>query len=150
MEEYTLERTGDRPIKFNGELIAYASTNYGQGPCQRRWWQLALYQTDSGKFAMHINYHTDWHGEFDKSEVFVEDTIESVVEQLKCTIPVPSMTGFPVGSQYAEKQARVLDILTSAWNVAVSVIFWRTCRKQSDLAGQQRPFLECTGKGLPL
>ena len=120
MQSYQLERTGNRPVTFTGELIAESSTHSTDGPASNRWWNLSLYKTESEKFALHIEYQTQWQGEHGRSDVSFRNSPEGLMKQLYLIEPEDAVIGYPLGQQYEDKQARLELILRQAWDKAVS------------------------------
>lgn len=85
METFTLDVDNKPNIRFNGELIAYASSsdNNASGSSYSgstgRWTELALYKTAGGKFICHQIGRTRWEGERDRYSAEVCDDEAGVV-----------------------------------------------------------------------
>jgi poly-beta-hydroxyalkanoate depolymerase len=81
METITLERTDQKDLRFNGELLAVCNNKnpYNDGG---RWTVYALYKTEKGKFVCSIERVTRWQGESDHSEVTVCQSESDVIEAL--------------------------------------------------------------------
>ncbi len=47
--EFTLDRDGARALRFNGELLAEASSRHGEAP---RWTEIAIYVTCDGRYVL--------------------------------------------------------------------------------------------------
>jgi len=108
MEEITLDRTGDRPLKFRGELIAEGDSQIIQGSDHNRWHELALYRhEDRERYILAIGYRTQWQGEAAHDDVFVCLSAAEACEIIRSTLPTEHLMGFPLGDQYAGKQARL-------------------------------------------
>jgi len=120
MKTYTITRTGDRPLKFNGEVLAESSSKKPDGPCSSRYWDLALWRTDSGKFVLSAGYFTQWQGESRREDVFVEATAEAAAEQLQKHDYLAPVVGFPPGHE--DRQHRLEQQLTLCWEAAVTEI----------------------------
>jgi|SRR6185437_862308 len=75
MNEFKLNVTNSRPIKFKGELISEDKTQIGTG----RFIKLALYKTSGGNFVCQKIEITQWAGERDQHFVEICKDIESVV-----------------------------------------------------------------------
>jgi hypothetical protein len=54
MEQFTLARTGDAPIRFWGERIAQAEPEPNFKSGKRRWFELALYRTRGGQHVLEV------------------------------------------------------------------------------------------------
>lgn len=120
MESITLTRTGDRPLKFEGEEITTAGGRISGGQEQNRWHELSLYHTAGGKYVLSIEYRTVWQGEIDHAQVTTHGDAEDVTIELKTYSPTAHVIGFPLGDQYAEKQGRLMEGLRARYEAAVS------------------------------
>lgn len=120
MDAITLQRTGDRPLKFQGELLAETSSYQHNGPSNTRWHEFALYRTGAGTYVCAIGYRTRWQGEFPYDAAFTAETAEGVIDQLRMTRPDEHLLGYPPGGQYAERQERVRSSLELAYDTAIS------------------------------
>ena len=120
MEKITLNRTGDRPVEFTGEEIASADTREHQGPCQNRWWEIALYRNEPGKFVLAIGYRTQWQGEHPTDTVYVCDTAEETADAARAHPYNSGVSGFPHG--HDERQARLEQMLRQCWEAGLTEI----------------------------
>lgn len=84
MEQFTLERDEQRPLKFTGELIASASSsadsvrgNYSGST--GRWTELKLYRTQAGKYVCQEIGFSQWEGEHTRYQAHVADTHDQIV-----------------------------------------------------------------------
>lgn len=79
MKEFRIERTGKRPLKFEGELIGEASGGIsgeeGALPC---WTEMAIYRTAGGKYVCEVRSKAIM--EMDSLKADVVKTLEEVVE----------------------------------------------------------------------
>lgn len=62
---YTLRRTGQAPLRFQGELLAEADGEYESGRDFNRWHELTVYRTRGGKYVLRIAYRSAHQGELD-------------------------------------------------------------------------------------
>lgn len=115
MEEFQLPRTGDSPVSFRGTLLASAT---GQAAGAIRWYELAVYRTDSGAFVLSIAYRSTFKAhragpEPEHKLVYVCDTPQAVVAQLKAyrTEIADRIQPIPEGVSGREKKMR--QLLTS-------------------------------------
>ena len=77
------------------------------GKEQNRWHELAIYRTAGGKWVGYVRYCTQWQREDGHDfATWCAEAADLVVE-LKYYNPTEHVKGFPVGGQYAEKQARL-------------------------------------------
>lgn len=63
METITVRRDDGRDLRFQGELVAEASSQSCEGDSQNRWCELMLYRTAGGKFVGAEIGRTRWQGE---------------------------------------------------------------------------------------
>jgi hypothetical protein len=63
MQDYTLRREGDEPLRFDGELVAESSGFHFKGREQNRWHEVRVYRTDLGDYVAEIVYGTQWEQE---------------------------------------------------------------------------------------
>lgn len=75
MERITLERTGQRPLVFTGELIKTESTRRHNSS---RWTDMSIYRTAGGKYVASMYHATCWQGEHDTCTAQVFATIEDM------------------------------------------------------------------------
>ena len=99
MADYTLPRTGDRPLAFRGELLAESDGEVTDGQHNNRYHALALYRTASGRLVAHVAYHTEWVGEQESSTVYVADTPADLADALKSHNPCSTLVGMPRGME---------------------------------------------------
>ena len=120
IQEYTLTRTGERPLKFKGEVIAEAGGHWHVGQEQNRWHEIRIYKTAGGKHVLEVEYCTCWQGEDSNHRAIVYDTLEEAVDALEFIEPLEHLIGFPPHPQFAEKQARLEDSLRQRWGTLLS------------------------------
>lgn len=128
MTTHTIPRTGNAPLKFEGELIAKSvptpdSGKKGKEP--KRWHELTLFCTLTGKYVLAISYRVEWKGEHDHHYAEVLPDIPSAVRAIQGYDPVAHVIGYPPSEQYAEKQARLLNELRQTFAVQVSELLNR-------------------------
>lgn len=81
MTETIIERDGDLPIRFIGELVAEVDS---YTPGKLRWTALSAYRTSTGKYVLHEEGLTEVEGEGDRSSAIVsEDAGKFVVSLYK-------------------------------------------------------------------
>ena len=105
MAEIRLQRTGDAPLRFDGELVGDSDGQRQAGRDRNRWHDLAVYRLKDGQYVVAIAYRTQWQGELDHHEAAVVSTAKDIVEVLREYDPCGHLGGFPAGPQYAERQA---------------------------------------------
>jgi hypothetical protein len=76
MNEFKLDVTNGRPVKFKGESIAHDKEQTGTG----RFTDLELYKTSGGNFVCERVEITQWQGESNKHYVKLVKTESEVIE----------------------------------------------------------------------
>ena len=104
MKSIMLERDGDAPLVFEGELLAEAR---GGDPDRSRWHELALYRSRAGNYVLEARYESRWQGESGAREALVLDGPASLRASLRAYDPLKNVVGYPPGAAYAGKQARL-------------------------------------------
>lgn len=119
MSEHTIRRDGDLPLQFTGELVSEASSRERDA---QRWYDLALYRTDGGRWVVGIVYRTRWQGEQDYYAAHVSDLPE-LVSLLRALAPAEHVQGYPPGGHYEKKQRRLLQRLRLGLERAIAELF---------------------------
>jgi hypothetical protein len=122
MAGITLNRTGDRSIMFEGELISKVDTRIIAGKDHNRWHELAVYRTDSGRLVAFVGYRTQWAGEIDRDDAHVCNSPEEILEFFKFVDVLAGLLGYPPGAQFHEKQARIERELSQRYDAAISEV----------------------------
>jgi len=78
-----LERDGDIPLSFSGELIGEASNRTIRGDRQNRWTEVEIYRTAKANWVAHIIGRSCWDGEVDRHSVVVAVNPLDLVEGLR-------------------------------------------------------------------
>lgn len=121
MQTINLNRTGDRPLQFTGELLAETDTRQHQGAGQNRWWELTLYREESlHKYVLAIGYRTQWQGEHNSDTVYVASTAAVIADDARAHPYLDGCSGFPSGME--EKQARLENDLRRCWEAGLTEI----------------------------
>jgi arylamine N-acetyltransferase len=124
VQTYTLSRTGDVPLKFEGEHLAGISTQQGPGGKDRnRWYEVDLYRTRGGKYVLKVHFMTLWQGEQFVIHVILCDDTAGVRKALIDFDPTRDAAGYPPGEAYVEKQARLERGLRSEWAAGIRDLF---------------------------
>jgi len=123
-KSFVVDRTGDRPLSFSGDLLEEASSRVNRGSESNRWHELALYRVDGEeeRYVLVINYRTIWQEESDHDTAIVCVSAEDVAAQIRMTIPDEHMIGYPLGGQYEEKQSRLKKDLEARFKIAATEI----------------------------
>lgn len=132
LENFTMPRTGDRPLTFAGELIASADGRRQGGKEANRWHELAVYRTARGNWIAAISYRTCWQGELDESlaqHVTVapsdpplkeQEIGEAIAAFFRHYDPTGAVKGYPDGAAYSEKQHKLLADIRFRYQSLVS------------------------------
>ena len=107
-ESVRLTRTGDAPLSFSGRILADVSgKRLGDGDASR-WHDLAIYETAGGQYVVAIAYRTTWKGERGRDTLAVVVDRNELRDALKRYEPAVAVQGLPPGSQFTERQARLM------------------------------------------
>jgi hypothetical protein len=112
-----LERTGDRPLQFEGELVKQVDT---RGHDHSRWHELALYEAQNGKLVLVINYKTQWEKENSNYMALVMTDINEVSHEINKYDPCEFMMDMPTGPQFDQKYGRIRNELIRRFDAALS------------------------------
>lgn len=121
---YTLTRTGRAPLAFDGETLADASSKWTNGRENNRWHEVAVYRTVGGRYVVAVTYQTQWQGEQDYHwvvEASEPSEVSATLAEFGDQITEP-VKGYPVGSAYAERQARLMSDLRQRYDSLVSEV----------------------------
>lgn len=102
---FVLPRYGNSPLRFYGTKLASECGD----DAELRWYTIDVYQTQGGKYVVHVVFHTNWRGESDHDWVAVVDDAHGVAEALRKYDVLPPGRGYPPG--YEEKQQHLRAIL---------------------------------------
>ena len=119
MKTIVLERTGMRPVQFEGELLNKTSTDRAGGQDRSRWHEIALYLTESGDYVLDVVYCTQWQGEIEHHEVIGPTSLEDIDYELRTINPAAHMH-----TMANDEKANVrAGILAHAFMAAISEVF---------------------------
>jgi hypothetical protein len=125
MPTFTLTRTGQAPIRFEGELVAEASSrSHEGGPLQNRWHEIEIFLTECGRVLAHVEFCSRHQGEFHHHTVV--DVLSprplSLSSWLQSYDYRTGWQGYPSGEHYAERQARIEQAIGDGYRRAVSEV----------------------------
>lgn len=120
--EITLPRSGQAPLVFVGEMLAESDGERVSGREQNRWHELAVYRTPGGKFVVRIAYRTRWQGELEHNAAEVCQQPREVATVLRDHNPTAAVVGYPTGSGYKDKQARLMADIRGRYEEQISEI----------------------------
>lgn len=92
METIIVRRTGERPLKFQGELVYEGGTSLNNASpsysgATGRAEDAKLYKTAKGSFVVAIHNITQWQGEHDTDEAYVCASKAAAIDCLRSHIP---------------------------------------------------------------
>ncbi|MBR9800565.1 hypothetical protein GYB59_02165 [bacterium] len=111
MEEITLQRTGQPPVRFSGKLVAEAAEPLP--PFEkakfdtRRWHELRLYRHQDGRLVLSIAFRSGLETETPNNAVLVCDSEAAVVAALEEYDPTEFLEGFPDTPKFEDRQRRL-------------------------------------------
>ena len=120
MPDFLIPRFADAPLAFTGERLATVSGQFTRpGKQNKRWHEIHVYRTDSGKYVVSILFRCDTSHDdpYDEAEVF--GTPGDVVEYLQTFDPVDRVRGWPVET-HAEQDRRLREALTANFDRLVA------------------------------
>jgi len=79
MQEFKLERDGEKTLAFTGELLAEVSSRTYSGETQNRWTEIKLYRTKAGVLVVQEVGNTTWQGEHDRHSATICDDEDAVI-----------------------------------------------------------------------
>lgn len=87
VKRWTLERDGDRPLRFRGEKIGEGESGSGGTSGFRCDWnrgvKVRIFRVESGGYVVARGYWSRWQNESDRSEAVVCATAAAVLEALR-------------------------------------------------------------------
>ncbi len=133
MAVYTIPRTGDAPLRFEGTLLAAIDGVCVNGKEQDRCHELDLYQSVQGDYVLVITYSTRWQGEEGHSTVVICPLPDDVVTALRLYDPRRVVAGYPPGKAFEERQARLLADISRRYQSQISQLLGQ----QADLFAEE-------------
>lgn len=86
IKRWTIQRDGDRPLRFKGERIGEGEHGTGGNSGYRCDWnrgvKVHIYRREAGGYVVVRNYWSHWQGEDGRTEAVVCDTPASVLNAL--------------------------------------------------------------------
>lgn len=122
MKTVNLTRSGQAPLKFEGELIADSAGRWHGSKEQNRYHDVALYRTSGGQYILWVSYVSSWQGELGHDTAAVYATPGEVGAALRDHDPVKHVAGWPPLPVYKERQERLHKDITARFKAQVSAI----------------------------
>ena len=124
-ETITLDRTGQTPLRFTGDLIYETSSHDPvSGTLHERWHEVRVYRTKAGKWIVAITFCTTFANEHETCTVTVCPDQAAIVGPLTGYDPVASIIGHPIGStNFERKNAAVQVAVRDGYRACASAVF---------------------------
>lgn len=124
MTTYTLPRTGDSPVRFDGVLLAESGSQWFEGRECNRWHELQLFRANTGDdrlWIAHVAFRTRWQGEASRDDVLVASSPAELRRILRDHEPVHDRVGSPQPA-HADRQARLVAAIREQYAACVSAV----------------------------
>ena len=122
MTRFTIARSGREPIQFDGELLAQVSG--GDKHAQKkhkRWHQIAIYSTESGKYVVHVAFRCDNRYDAPHDDVELCAGPADVIWHLRRHHPTAYIRGWPL-PQHKTHDARLRNGLSDNFEALVAEV----------------------------
>lgn len=120
MEKLVFRRSGDRPLEFDGEVLAEVSTHSAtRNEPAGRWYEARIARTAGGQYAAEVSYRTQWDNEDDVDDAYYGDEVE-VMCWLQAYSPTAPVLGYPPGKQFDERRDRLMEVCHARWRTALT------------------------------
>lgn len=122
METFTLDRSGQAPLQFTGELLSESDGLRQANKEHTRFHNVSIFRTQGGKYVLHICYETRWQGEVGYSWAVTLSQPWHVAKAIEEYDPTSHVAGYPPHPTYEKRQQRLLEDIRSRWQQQVSDI----------------------------
>lgn len=125
MEIIKLERSGQEPLRFRGELLATANGQFVGTPPDKPnvdWFELSLYRIETGGFVVAVTYRRNLRGAGDECRIIDPSPNPAawLQDYRERRAWLPMVIGFPPGMEH--KQRRLEERLTRQFDTLVSAV----------------------------
>lgn len=120
MPTFNIPRTGQPPIAFEGEVIAFVCG--ADAPSKRanpRWHEITLYKTKTGKYVAHVAFKCDSRYDTERDDVRICNTPDCVLEWLNSFNPTDNVRGWPL-DKHRTQDERLREKLTAAFKTLIT------------------------------
>lgn len=148
MNTITLPRTGDSPLRFQGELLAEAGGPRFNGQDINRFHVLQIYRSDGGRFVVAIEFVSRWQGEAGANEAHVCRSGDDVRRVLREYEPIGDRVGFPDKPEFADRQRRLTTAIREQYDACVSELLSRDEFATSLDEAQRDQYAELDGEAI--
>jgi len=118
MEQHVAKRTGQPPLRFEGEQLAEISGRWQDGRELNRGHDLVVYRTAAGKIILSIHYWSQWQGESEQWTAAVVDRVADVSAELLEHDPLGFLP--PAHPSQSDRWARTEADIERAYQVRVT------------------------------
>lgn len=125
MEIIKLERSGQEPLRFRGELLSTANGQFVGTPPDKPnvdWFELSLYRSEAGRFLIAVTYRRNLKGACDEQRMVADAKNPAAWLQdfRERQAFLEMVIGFPPGLEH--KQRRLEERLTRQFDQLISAI----------------------------
>lgn len=114
-------RSGDRPLEFEGEILAAVNTSSTtRNEPAGRWYECQIARTSGGQYAVEVCYHTQWQDTEDDVDFSFWGDETEVLCWLQSFDPTAPVLGYPPGQQFQARQQRLHDVIRARWTTALT------------------------------
>lgn len=133
MRYVEIPRTGDVPLSFRGEPIAFESSRRAAGEKATRWHEITAYRTEEGRYVLHVGWRSTWRGEAKGDAALVLGTLADAEEVVHAAIPpVQALPGYPEAPPLDRRRAALEEDAMLRFHDALSALL-------VDLAAEELP-----------
>jgi len=131
MQEYTLARTGERPLEFTGTLLVEEKSpayrrheNRKSEKTRCHWFEVAIYRTKGGKFVLRTAYRFSGPANREEPQDFVQvyTSETEMLDDLNAFDPTRCVGGFPEGEHWEEKQRTLMESIEHDYTLLVEKV----------------------------
>ena len=135
MPLFTLTRTGLAPLRFEGEMIAEASSHGRDGPLQNRWHEIRVYRIPCPKaysdmfatptpdrLVAQVDFHSQWQGEHSHHTADVCESSDVLTDFLIAYDWREGWENYPSSDAYAGRRERNDRVVRGGYLRAVSEV----------------------------
>lgn len=121
MPEFLLDRDGDAPLAFAGEVVAEAWS--GHTDVDLRHHDLRLYRTRGGQYVLETVFVSRHRGEGARRTAVICGDAAAVRAAVRAHPTCPPGVGYPPGPAYEDRQRRMAADLAARYARAVTELF---------------------------
>ena len=130
--KYTLKRSGDRALAFQGRLVASAGEQGAHGEGKERWHTVSIYHTETDRLVAYVEYHATWEGEEEWQVAYVADSADELIRQLQEHDPMECVFGYPETPQFKSRNEQMKRVLLTRFDNALAKVLATAQKKLRD------------------